>query len=108
VIGFLLLLLGAAVIAYATALFASRFLIQVVPDRSFVVALLAVLVTLIALLVFFFAANALVKVKAPSAEMGGLSWLLETISYAVVIAVAVSCLVVGIARGLKKPTLEPN
>lgn len=105
-IAFLFFLVGTGLIAYAMALNSSRFLAQVFPDRMFVAALLAVLATLTALLVFYLVAGALIDVKAPSAEMGGLAWLLEMISYALALAVTIPCLVIGIARGLKTPGRE--
>ena len=88
------------------ALNSSRFLAQVFPNRLFAVALLAVLATLTALLVFYLVAGTLIDVKAPSAEMGGLAWLLEMISYALALVVTLPCLIIGITRGLKSPGRE--
>lgn len=102
-ITFLVFLVVTAVIAYAAAFYSGRFLIRVYPGRVVVASIGAVLLTVTALLIFRWVAAPLIEVKASSPEMGGLAWLLGIISYAITVAVSITCLVAGTIGGLKKP-----
>ena len=99
---FLLFLTGAVAISFAAALYASRFLSRIFIDRAFMAVLGAVVLTLVALTIYWFVANALIRVPSRSAEMAGLALLLEIISYTIAIAAIIPCLILGIVKGLKR------